>query len=233
MRLNHYIAKSGLCSRRRADCLIKEGKVEVNGQRVCLPFFPVGEDDAVRVEGRALRLKQPTYILLNKPKGVTVTRSDKFAAVKVTDLLPKGLKSLYPVGRLDKDSGGLLILTNDGDFCYRLTHPKFSVEKEYQLKLKGELRESDCQRAKRGIRDGGDFLKLSRIKILQRNKDTICRTVISEGKKRHLRRLFKRLGYPVIDLQRIRVGKFTLGNLKPGEYRIIVGDADLRPLQST
>ena len=234
MRLNLFIAKSGYASRRKADCLIKEGKVRVNAKEVLQPFLQVGNKDKVEVEHKLLRLKELTYILFNKPKGVTTTLSDKFALKKVIDFFPKeffarsesasGGKGIYPIGRLDKQSSGLLILTNDGDFCYRLTHPKFSIEKEYLLELNGEMFPCDCQKAKNGLTSEGDHLKVNAIKVvsIQKNK-TICKVIISEGKKRHLRRLFKALGFPVVELKRIRVGRLVLGDLMVGKYRLIEG----------
>jgi len=235
MRLNLFIAKSGYASRRKADCLIKEGKVRVNAKEVLQPFLQVGNKDKVEVEHKLLRLKELTYILFNKPKGVTTTLSDKFALKKVIDFFPKeffarsesasGGKGIYPVGRLDKQSCGLLILTNDGDFCYRLTHPKFSIEKEYLVELRGRISPSDCQRAKNGLNLEGEHLKVKSIKILtSHGNETICKVIISEGKKRHLRRLFKALGFFVEELKRVRVGGLVLGNLETGEYRLIKGE---------
>ncbi len=234
MRLSLFIAKSGYASRRKADCLIKEGKVKVDGKKVVKPFLQVSNKNEVKVGGKALRLKEHIYILFNKPKGVTTTLSDKFALKKVIDFFPKkfftgsesafGREGIYPVGRLDKQSCGLLILTNDGDFCYRLTHPKFSIEKEYLLELKGQLSFSDCQRAKNGLNLDGEFLKVKSIRELSsQNNKTLCKVVISEGKKRHLRRLFKALGFPVRELKRIRVGSLALGSLKTGKYKLIEG----------
>ncbi len=232
MRLNLFIAKSGYASRRGADCLIEKGKIEVNGQKVFEPFLKVTDKDEVKADGEFLNLKKHTYILFNKPKGVTTTLSDKFALKKVIDFFPKrffarsesasGGMGIYPVGRLDKQSCGLLILTNDGDFCYRLTHPKFSVEKEYLVELKGGLSLRDCQRAKKGCRIKGEYLKVKSIKVLKEKENvTLCKAVVTEGKNRHLRRLFGELGFPVREIKRIRVGRLILGNLPPGRYKLI------------
>ena len=128
------------------------------------------------------------------------------------------------MGRLDRQSCGLLILTNDGDFCYRLTHPKFSIEKEYLVELKGQISSNDCQRARNGLNLDGEHLKVKSIKVLSNQENrTLSKVVISEGKKRHLRRLFKALGLPVIELKRVRVGRLVLGSLKTGKYRLIEG----------
>jgi len=220
MRLNVYIAKSGLASRRKADSLISGGEVTVNGRGVNKPFYQVKENDKVRVSGKRLELKKHIYLLFNKPKGVTTTLNDRFAEKTIADFIPKQFQGIYPVGRLDKNSSGLLILTNDGDFCYQLTHPKFSVEKEYLVSLRGILTVSDRQKTKQGVRDEGELLRVKKIKVLRKdNENTLCKVIITEGKKRHLRRLFKQLGYSVGELQRVRMGSFSLGSLKPGQYK--------------
>ena len=225
MRLNLFIAKSGYTSRRGADCLIKSGKVEVGGKKVFEPFFKVEDSDEVKIEGKLLSLKKHIYIAFNKPKGVTTTLRDKFALKKVVDFFPKKFKGIYPVGRLDKQSRGLLILTNDGDFCYRLTHPKFSVEKEYLVGLKGELTLRDRQRAKRGCWVEGEYLKVKSVKVLEKKENkTLCGVVVTEGKNRHLRRLFRSLGFGVWEIKRIRIGRLTLGSLAPGKYKLIERD---------
>jgi 23S rRNA pseudouridine2605 synthase len=221
MRLNVFISKSGYASRRKADILIKEGKVSVNGKVVRQPFFDVGETDHVAVGAADLQpLQKFTYIIFNKPKGVTTTRQDKFASSKVIDFLPKELKSLYPAGRLDKDSSGLIILTNDGQFCYQLTHPKFEVEKEYLVLLNGRIKLQDCKAAKKGIVDKGELLKVKQVIILKERADEyLCKVIVCEGKKRHIRRLFRRLGFEVQALKRVRIGGLVLGELQEGKFK--------------
>ena len=222
MRLSLFIAKSGYASRRKADDLIQAGKVEVNGKVVAEPYFRVSEEDVVIVNGKTLILSGHVYLAFNKPEGVTTTLQDKFAEKKVTDYLPEKYKGVFPVGRLDKNSSGLLILTNDGDTCYRLTHPKFSVEKEYVVRVSGSVREEDCEKAKKGVVDEGEHLKIKTMRILKADKQTTtCGVIACEGKKRHIRRLFAGLGFSVLELQRIRIGSLVLGDLKPGEYRVI------------
>lgn len=229
MRLNHYIAKTGFASRRAADKLIASGEVFVDGCKILEPFFQVKDNNQVKVSGKVLKLKQQIYLLFNKPKGVTTTLKDRHAEETITDFIPKGYQGVYPVGRLDKNSSGLLILTNDGDFCYRLTHPKFMVEKEYLVELAGFLEAGAIAAAKRGVKDEGELLNVKSIKIFKLGRQTtLCQAIITEGKKRHLRRLFKQLGYPVKELKRVRVGKFTLGNLKPGQYRLIRDTSHLK-----
>ncbi len=222
MRLSLYVSKSGYASRRKADVLIETGKVEVNGAIVREPYFRVNPGDEVKACGKLLRISEQVYIVFNKPAGVTTTVQDKFAERKVTDFLPAQCKGVVPVGRLDKNSSGLLVLTNDGDMCFRLTHPKFAVEKEYIARVSGIFRQEDCRRAEKGIVDEGDHLKVQSIRIMGSEKqDTVCGVIVCEGKKRHIRRLFSGLGFPVLELKRIRIGGLKLGALKPGEYRIV------------
>ena len=223
MRLNKFIAKTGYCSRRQADVLIRQGKVKVGRKIVKEPWQRVKDSDLVTIENRTLRIPQNyIYLILNKPRGFVVTKKDKFAKKTIYKLLPKRFKNLFPVGRLDKDSRGLLILTNDGDFSYRYTHPKFEVEKEYILVVKGRFTEDDISRASRGVRDGKDLLRVKKTKIQRVYSDkTKLSCLVTEGKKRHLRRLFSCLGFKVLDLKRIRMGDFSLGNLKEGQFKIV------------
>jgi len=222
MRLNVFIAKSGYASRRKVDSLIKEGKVLVRGRVVRQPFFDVKRGERVEVDKRLLSLKEFSYVIFNKPKGVTTTQADKFATFKVVDFLPQKLKKLYPVGRLDKNSTGLLILTNDGQLCYELTHPKFEIEKEYLVLVNGKVVPRDCKAAKKGIFDEGESLRVKQISILrQEANESLCKVVVCEGKKRHLRRLFKGLGFEVKALKRVRIADLVLGGLGEGKYRVL------------
>jgi len=229
MRLNAFIAKSGFSSRRKAVSFIKEGRVEVNGRFMREPGYEVRENDKISVDGRPLKLQQYTYLIVNKPKGVATTLEDRFQKRKITDLIPGKYGRLYPVGRLDKDSRGLIILTNDGDLCYNLTHPKFEVEKEYIAHLEGKVTQDTLLRFKRGIRDKGELLKVKSASIINsRPNSSTIKVIISEGKKRHLRRLFTFLGFEVIDLKRVRIGSLKLGTLKEGAYREIPKEAIIK-----
>jgi len=219
MRLNAFIAQAGFASRRKAAVLVKEGRVKVGGKAVLEPGYELKKGDAVTVSGRLLRAEDKRYFIVNKPKGVTATVEDSHALKKITEIVPRRGSRLYPVGRLDKDSGGLTILTNDGDLCYRLTHPKFEVEKEYVVTVKDPLDAAGLSRLKKGVFDEGDLLKVKSYSDMKRfGGHTVLRVVIAEGKKRHLRRLFKALGNPIVDLKRIRVGGLRLGELKEGEF---------------
>jgi len=222
MRLNLFVAKSGAASRRKADVLIQEGKVSINDKAVRQPYYRVSPSDNVFLEGKPLRPLAKSYYILNKPNGVTTTMADPFAQRKISEYFPKGVAGLYPAGRLDRDSSGLIIVTNDGDFCYALTHPKFEIEKEYVVKLAGFFTMRDASRALRGVRDQDDLLKVKNVDILTRGKElTRVKVLITEGKKRHLRRLFSRLGFEVVDLVRVRIGRLLLKDLPQGEYRLM------------
>lgn len=222
MRLNVFIAKSGYTSRRKADLLIKEAKVKVNGKVEKEPFFDVKNTDKVEVNGQPVALKDFVYIILHKPKGMTSTVKDKHASKTVLDCLPRKLRGVYPVGRLDKNSTGLIVLTNDGDLCFKATHPKFSIEKEYLVKVKGALTAKDIRKAYQGIKDEGDLLRVKRIDVLRKENDsTLCRVIACEGKKRHIRRIFRQLGFSVFSLKRVRIGKLTLGGLGEGRFKLL------------
>lgn len=219
MQLNRYLAASGITSRRKAETLISSGKITVNNQVILSPGFLLGPCDKVRLGKKIIKPEPPIYILLNKPKGVTSTCYDKFAKNTVISLvkIKIGEKRIYPVGRLDKDSTGLIILTNNGDFCYKITHPKFNVEKDYLIELNRPLSKPDIKSALEGVIDQTDKLKIKKIKFLKKNTLTVT---INEGKKRHLRRLFAKLGYQVESLKRVKIGNFHLGSLKEGEFKV-------------
>ena len=222
MRLNAFIARAGYCSRRKATDFVKDGKVKVGGKVVGEPWYVVKDGDAVMVNGKLLQAEKGLYFVVNKPRGVTATVEDVHALKKITEILPKRYARLYPIGRLDKDSRGLVILTNDGDLCYQLTHPKFEIEKEYIVTVKGLLDEYSFKRMKSGVFDEGDILKVKSYSGAKKAGDhTILHVIIAEGKKRHLRRLFKTLGNPVIDLKRIRIGGLRLGELREGGFEKI------------
>jgi len=222
MRLNAFIAKAGICSRRRAAEYIKLGKARVGGRVVREPWYIVRDEDDIVVNGVRLRQEKHAYFIVNKPSGVTSTASDAHAAKPITDLVPKGQGRLYPIGRLDKDSRGLVILTNDGDLCYRLTHPKFEIEKEYIVTVKGSLDEKTLAQIKKGVYNEGDVLKVKSFSNVEgKGATTALNVVIAEGKKRHIRRLFGGMDLKVLDLKRIRIGNIRLGELKEGNFQKI------------
>ncbi|MBN2452765.1 MAG: rRNA pseudouridine synthase [Candidatus Omnitrophica bacterium] len=222
MKLNLFISRSGVCSRRDAAEFVKEGKVSVNGKVVREPWADVTEADSVTVGGKKLNTEKQVYILFNKPRGVTSTSEDKFAEKIIMEYIPRSFGRLYPIGRLDKPSRGLMILTNDGELCHRLSHPKYEVEKEYMVTVGGEADEALLKKLKKGVEDEGDILKVKSADIYKSWPGRAqIRVVVCEGKKRHLRRLFDRLGHKVFDLIRVRIGRIRLGDLKEGRFRVV------------
>lgn len=222
MKLNSYISNAGICSRRKAAVLVKEGRVRLNGKVVLEPWLEVGDKDRVLVNNRPALTKKHVYIVFNKPKGVTTTLEDKFAEKKVIDFIPRELGRVFPVGRLDKESRGLLILTNDGDLCHKLTHPSFETEKEYEVLIKGSVEEQTVRGLKRGVTDGQEHLAVKSASIKNAGPGrTLIKAVVMEGKKRHIRRLFERFGLEIKDLKRVRIGGLELGDLKNGHFRVI------------
>lgn len=221
-KLNVHIARSGICSRRNADVLIKGGRVKVNGKVVMEPWTEIVAKDFVAVNGKPIRVENQVYLAVNKPRGVTVTLEDRHAKFKIADMLPRKYGRVFPVGRLDKDTTGLIIMTNDGDLCHELTHPSFEIEKEYTATVEGIFERGSMDRMKAGIEDEGEVLKVKSVSLLSRNsKKTDLKIVIAEGKKRHIRRLLKQVGAKVLNLKRVRIGNLELGALKEGKFRLL------------
>ena len=223
MRINKFIAQSGYCSRRKADELIKNSKVCVNGTILLDLSYQVNDGDIVEVEGKKIRKKEEkVYIAINKPVGYTSTVKDKFANKKVVDLIKSNTR-VYPIGRLDKDSHGLLILTNDGDLTYELTHPKFEHKKVYEVLVKGKPTKNKIQELKNGIILDGYKLKKSNIEFIDNVKDnTKYMVTIYEGRNRQIRRMFDYINHPVLDLKRVQIGNYKMDdNLKSGEYVLL------------
>jgi len=223
VKLNVYLSRCGVASRRKADTLIKNGAVSINGKRVFQPYIEVDEDsDIIKVFDKRISLQKKVYLALNKPEGYTSTLKDRFATLKVTDLIPPEMGKVFPAGRLDKNSTGLIILTTDGDFAQSMTHPAFEVEKEYEVTVTPVFDPKKIYILKKGILDEGERLKAhsgKMIKNLPLQKRSLISIVMKEGKKREVRRMFERLNYTIISLERVRIGNILLGGLKPGEYR--------------
>lgn len=223
IRLQVYVTRCGICSRRQALDLIKAGKVFVNGRKVVEPSTPVNDHtDRVEVGGKVIYLKKYEYIMLNKPRGVTTTKKDRFADKTVMDILPKEMRHLHPVGRLDKDTEGLLLLTNDGALTHTLTHPRFEIEKTYLVMVQGRLQQVSIQRLEKGIKIDNIKTAPGRIKnIVYRDDKTQFLLTIHEGRKRQIRLMMDRVRHPVLRLKRIAQGPLKLGELKSGEFRIL------------
>ncbi len=223
-RLQKVLARAGVASRRKAEELIRQGRVEVNRRVVTELGVKVDpERDEIRVDGERIRpdrLKR-RYVVLNKPRGVITTVRDPFGRPTVMDLVPKAREhALVPVGRLDEESEGLLILTNDGDLVNRLTHPRYGHEKEYRVEVYGTPDERDLKAIRRGIvlEDGRTAPAKAWVERRGEHTSTL-RIVLREGRKRQIRRMMKALGHPVKRLVRLRVGNLTLSGLSPGAWR--------------
>lgn len=220
MRLNKFLASCGVASRRDCDELIKQGKVSVNGVIASLGM-EVGEDDEVCVDGNKVALKKNEYYILNKPKGYLSTVSDDKGRKTVLDLMSANVGRIYPVGRLDYDSEGLLILTTDGELAQRLTHPSNEVPKTYLVKIEGTMTEADLNPIRSGIEiEGGYVTKKCKAHIVQTHRDyTKIHITITEGKNREIRKMFAAIGREVQLLKRIKVGELTLRGLDRGAWR--------------
>lgn len=218
MRINKYIAKCGITSRRKADTLIEQGKISVNDKVMTSLGYIVQEDDVVKYEGKIIKLiKDKYYIMLNKPIGYTCTNSKKFDDKVIFDLIDIDTK-LFSIGRLDKDSRGLILITNDGDIYNNVVHPRNEIFKKYIVKLDKSFLHSDKYKIESGIDIGNYITNPSRIKILGKN---ILQIEINEGKNRQIRRMFDVLNYEVIDLNRVSIGDIKLGELPIGSYRVL------------
>lgn len=216
MRINKYIAKSGYCSRRKADNLIEKGQVKVNGKVLDKPGYEVCEDDLVSINGEILKLEEFFYYKLNKPIGYITSNYDPHNPRDLNDLIDLDRK-FFAAGRLDKDSHGLLIITNDGEFANALTHPSNGISKEYIVKVDKRLSAEKIQIFESGL-DIGNGEMTSRSQIFYKGNNTY-KVIISQGYNRQIRRMFKALGSNVIDLERIRIGKVHLDNLKSSNYQ--------------
>ena len=224
MRLNRFLALAGVASRRGAEDYIRRGRVMVNGKVASDLATQVSPADHVKVDGRIVRQQPLVYLLLNKPKGYLTTRSDDRKRKTIYDLLPPGLPKLAHVGRLDLESEGLLLLTNDGELALRLTHPRYKLRKEYLVTLDREFDMADWPKVRQGV-----YLAEGRARFDEVHKigSEQIRVVLTQGIKRQVRRVLASLGYRVRRLQRIKIGPLMAQGLKAGEFR------ELRPEEIT
>jgi 23S rRNA pseudouridine2605 synthase len=217
VRLQKFLAEAGLGSRRHCETLIQAGKVSVNGQPVTLLGTKITPGtDRVTVAGKPVAVEPKVYIALNKPAGVLCTSRDTHGRARVHDLLPASLPRLFSVGRLDRDTEGLLLLTNDGTFSLRLTHPRYKMPKTYAVEVAEPLTEADRARLRAGVRSEGEWLRAQEV-----TGTTSLTVVLREGKKRQIRRMLDTIGHPVRKLTRLAIGPITLGNLKQGQWRYL------------
>lgn len=219
MRINKYLAAAGVASRRECDKMISDGKVKING-RVAELGTEVGGEDEVFVNGNKVTIKKNEYYLLNKPKGYICSVSDDKGRKTVMDLMPQGAGRIYPVGRLDYDSEGLLIMTTDGELAQKLTHPSNEVPKTYLVKVEGTVTETALNPIRSGIEIDGYVTKKCKAHIVETNKAyTKIHITITEGKNREIRKMFAAIGKEVMLLKRIKIGEISLRGLDRGSYR--------------
>jgi 23S rRNA pseudouridine2605 synthase len=222
-RLQKVIARSGVASRRKAEELIVGGKVKVNGEIITELGTKVKSSDVITVNGKAVEYEDYVYYVLFKPEGYVSTTSDEHDRRTVLDLVPND-KRIYPVGRLDYDTSGVLLLTNDGEFTNKMTNPKHEMEKEYVVKMKGFLRKEESLKLSKGIVIDHYKTKRAIIKNVsynKKNETSVATIIIKEGKYHQVKRMFEAVGHPVLKLQRVRFGVVTLDGLKKGEYRLL------------
>lgn len=219
MRINKYLASSGVASRRECDRLIQEGKVTVNGKTATLGIDVV-DGDEIKLNGNVVNVKKNEYYILNKPKGYICSVSDDKGRKTVLDLMPDNVGRIYPVGRLDYDSEGLLILTTDGNLAQHLMHPSNEVPKTYMVKVEGTLTETALNPIRSGIEIDGYVTKKCKAHIVETNKEyTKVHITLTEGKNREVRKMFSAIGKEVSLLKRIKIGEITLRGLDRGSYR--------------
>ena len=238
IRLQKYLADCGIASRRAAEAMIRGGRVAVNGVTVTEMGVKVSETDTVALDGRPVgKGAGYVYIMLNKPKGYITTSHDQFGRPSALDLVKAEGARLFAVGRLDYGTTGLLLLTNDGDLAYRLTHPKHSIEKSYMARVRGVLYDGDLKALSSGVyieTDRGERVRTApaRLEVIGVEEGkTNVRVTITEGRNRQVRRMFEAVGHTVISLRRESVGGLTLGGLKEGEHRRLT-DREVERLKS-
>jgi pseudouridine synthase len=224
VRLNKFLSQAGVASRREADKMIIEGRVKVNGEAIQVLGYKIDDaNDRIDVDGkRVKREKNLVYLMLNKPSGYLVTLKDPFRRPTIKDLLPNVKENIFPVGRLDYESEGLMLLTNDGEMAYRLTHPRFKIKKTYLVKVAGNPDSLRLSKLEKGILLDGRKTAPAKVSRLSDNpKRTLLRIEIAEGRKREIRRMCKAMGHRVLQLKRVGFAGLTLGRLVQGNCRFL------------
>lgn len=222
-RLQKILSQFGISSRRKAEEMIEEGSVTVNGKIATLGMKADYLKDHIKVNGKLLRTVEPkVYFIMNKPKGVVTSLSDPEGRPTIKDFLHKIKQRVYPVGRLDYDSEGLLILTNDGELANSILHPSKEIPKTYEVKVKGKIENDSIDKLRKGIKLEGHLTAPARVnKMREMDENSWIEITITEGKKRQIRKMLDRVGHSVIKLKRIRINGIRLGNLAPGELRYL------------
>lgn len=222
MRINKYLSGCGLDSRRKCEQFIKDGRVKVNGKVLTSLGYGVKDGDYVEVDGKAVSLSErKVYIMLNKPKGCVCTSNDEKGRKTVLDFV-KIKERVFPVGRLDYDTEGLLLLTNDGELAYAVTHPKNMVKKVYSVRVEGEPSDAELKRLRNGVEfNGVKYMPAKVVVIGKENNDTRLEITITEGKNHEIKNMIESLGRRVLFLKRTEVGGIRLGGLSRGEWRYL------------
>ncbi len=223
IRLQKFLAEAGIASRRKAEELISQGRVEINGQVVKTPGTKISGSERIFVDGREIKHEQKKiYILLNKPVGYISSAKDQFSRKTVLDLVGTVKERIYPVGRLDYDTSGLIILTNDGDFANKMMHPKHQVHKVYRAEIIGKLSEEDIESITKGMQIEDYKTSPAKVHIVSAAGDrSIIEVTIHEGKNRQVRKMFETLDHPIIRLKRIAIGSIGIGGLEEGKWRYL------------
>lgn len=226
-RLQKILAKMGITSRRAAEEIILEGRVTVNGQVATLGMKADLAKDHIKLDGKLLTKPEPkVYLMMNKPKGVITTLSESEERPTVKDFLKNIKYRVFPVGRLDYDSEGLLLLTNDGDFAHAILHPSKKIPKTYHVKIKGFLEDDKIEKLRKGVRLQDGITLPAKVKKLKKaEENSWIEITIYEGRKRQIRRMMDKIGHPVLKLKRVRIDGIDIGRLEPGEIRsLTVGE---------
>ncbi len=223
LKLQSFMAKAGIASRRKCEEMIKDGRVKVNGKLVERLGIRVSLNDNVTLDGKlVVPIKKKCYIAINKPTGYLCSMYDPYGRAIVAQLIPERIKekfgNLFHVGRLDFNTSGLVFYTNDGVFANIVAHPSFEIEKEYLVKVKNPVTEEDLEKYKRGIKIENEFYRLTRYRIIGERKFYIT---LNEGKNREIRRVLGYLGYEIFSLVRVRIGIVTLKEIPSGGYRFL------------
>jgi len=221
IRIARYLAGAGIASRRHCEALISEGRVMVNGQLITEPGHQVDEkNDQVELDGRQVNLENHHYLLLYKPLNYISAVTDDRGRPTVIDLIKDYPVRLYPVGRLDYDSAGILLLSNDGDFTNLMTHPRYHIDKEYLVRVEGRMQPEVVQRLSRGVDIGDGVTSPAKVQVRKVSGNESWLTItIHEGRNRQVRRMLEAVGHPVMELRRTGYAFLTLEGLKPGQYR--------------
>jgi 23S rRNA pseudouridine2605 synthase len=222
VRLQKFLASAGLGSRRACEDLITGGRVRINGRPARLGERIKPGADRITLNGRPLAQQKLVYAALYKPVGYTCSNRDRHAEKLAVDLVPDDWPRVFSVGRLDRDSEGLLLMTNDGQFGLRLTHPRYKIPKTYEVSIRGPLTAAGMERLVRGMKIEGEQMVADKVCCVRhRGEETEFQMILSQGKKRQIRRMLAELGHEVVRLKRTSIGPISLGDLKPGKWRLL------------